>query len=88
MAEHSINHLTQLINQQIDSQELINEKLIKAKSLLDMILERDLLIQPFHLLHHYLWVVSDLVEIAANTIEASLNDLLRAQKLNFSYEEK
>ncbi len=53
-----------------------------------MILERDLLIQPFHLLHHYLWVVSDLVEIAANTIEASLNDLLSAQKLNFSHEEK
>lgn len=46
MAEHSLNELLEIINQQVKSQELLREYLSKATSLIRIALEGDFLAHP------------------------------------------
>lgn len=76
MAEHSLNELLEIINQQVKSQELLREYLSKATSLIRIALEGDFLSHPALIVYHYLWALDDFVEKARETCESVLK-LLR-----------
>jgi hypothetical protein len=54
MAEHSLNELFNLINQQKDAQETLKEYLSKVMSLVRVSLSHEFLTHPPMILYHYL----------------------------------
>lgn len=77
MATGSLNHHSYLINQQIKSLETISNHLIKAKTLIDLVLNKELLEYPTLLMYHYFATVSDLLLQASLTNEDILNNLIK-----------
>lgn len=75
MAEHSLNEVLEIINQQVKSQELLREYLSKATSLIRMALEGDFLAHPALIVYHYLWALDDFVEKAREACESALEHL-------------
>ncbi len=59
MTTQSVNELAEAINQ-----NQINESLLKAEALLQIVLGSELQNASTHILHDYLWVLSDLVSDA------------------------
>ena len=81
MAETSLNQLLSLINQQIESQETLNDQLTKVEALAYLAVSSDLLEHPKTIIHYFLWVLSDLIELARLTNEQSLEALLSKRPL-------
>ncbi len=77
MVNGSLNQLTQLIAQQMDSQELLGENLTKANLLTEIILERKLLNYPPVVFLPYFWAVHDYLSIAMELHETATCDLTR-----------
>ncbi len=76
MAEYSVNYLSNLINEQIESRENLNEFLSKAVALSSITLSGDFLAFPQVTLYCFLWGLSDLVEKARELNEQALNLLI------------
>lgn len=81
MAETSLNQLLTLINQQVEFQEALNEQLSKAEALAYIAISSDLLEHPKTIIHYFLWVLSDLIELARLTNEQSLEALISQKPL-------
>lgn len=77
MVSRSLDQLTQLIAQQMDSQELLGENLTKASLLTEIILERKLLNYPSAVLLPYFWAVHDYLSMAIDLHETATCDLTR-----------
>jgi len=64
MATHSLNHFAPHVNQQIDSLETINDQLAQANALAQVALHEGFPEYPQQMIHHYLFVLSDIIENA------------------------
>ncbi len=86
MAEHSLNELMALINQQVTSREELAMLLLQAKALTDVALDDGFLAHSRLTIHRYLSALDDAVEKVRALNEASLNALLKTRpKVNHSY---
>ncbi len=62
---------------QIRSLESLNENLIKAKTLVDLVLEKELLDYPATLMYYYFAAVSDFLAQASTMNESILANLIK-----------
>lgn len=76
MAMPSVNDLLRIINQEIESREILSEHLSKAEALAHITISNDFLNYPVVILYYYLLVLSDVIEDARKLNELSLNSLL------------
>ncbi len=77
MVNGNLDQLAQLIEQQMDSQELLGENLTKASLLTEIILERKLLNYPPAVLLPYFWAIHDYLSMAMDLHETASCDLTR-----------
>lgn len=82
MADHRLNDLSPLINQQIEYQEIIRDHLSKAEALTSVCLIDNFLDHPKSTLNCYLCVLNDIIEETRKLNELSLSRLLK--KARFS----
>lgn len=80
MTHPSINELSAFINQQIQSIEALSEQLLKAEALTHVTLGEDFLEFSDATIHHYLWVISDILRQARNINECALDALLKTRR--------
>lgn len=76
MANSRITQLSSLINQEVNSREVLKEYLSKAESLAHIALNGDFLTHSKTILYFYFWVLSDIIEQAKILNERSLDTLL------------
>ena len=76
MALNSLNDPTQLINLQIKSQEHLGDILAKAKNLLDIAINSELLDYPANTAYCYFSAVSDFLHKATDIHESILMTLM------------
>jgi len=78
MASQILAQLSSLINHQVDSHETLATYLSKADTLLHLAMQNDnFFSSPPSILHDYLWMLSDFVELARKLNEDSLDFLLK-----------
>jgi hypothetical protein len=77
MATVSLNHPPHLITQQIKSLESLYENLIKAKTMVDLVLEKELLDYPATLMYYYFAAISDFLLQASVVNESILANLIK-----------
>jgi hypothetical protein len=73
MAEHSVNHLSSLINQQIDYQEDLSEHLSKADALAKVALSNDFFDTSDEIKRNYFWALNDIIDSAKMINEQTLS---------------
>lgn len=83
MAKPSVTQFSSFINQQIQSQEQIEECLGKLEALIAVAVMTDGFYDlPKVVLHTYFSIAGDLIEVAMKANQASLGDLLKQEKAN------
>lgn len=81
MAENNLTQFLSLINQQVESRETLNEHLSKAGALAQIAMGDDFFDQSPLILHHFVWIMSDVIERAKTINEQSLDDLLKQRPI-------
>jgi len=79
MANHSLNDIAQLINQEIKNREVLDECLHKAHALTEISLGEEFFDFPRLVIHYHLWVISDMLEAAKTMNERALSGLFRVK---------
>ena len=64
MASYSISQNPIDLNEEIISREHLDSCLLKADALMGVALEDNFLSRPKVIIHHYLWAINDLMELA------------------------
>lgn len=85
MANTSVNHLIDLINQQIDYQEDLSDCLSKAEALVRITLFNDFYEFSDEIKHNFLWVLSDIIENTKVIHEEALKRLFEAKTVSKKY---
>lgn len=77
MSQDSLKYLT-FLKQQVACQEKLLAHHLKAESTLKLLLESDLIHQPYERLYHCLWGIHDAIEAARLLNEEQLHVFLEA----------
>jgi hypothetical protein len=80
MADNSLNHLSNLINQQIDYQDDLSDCLLKAEALSKVLLNNDFFDCSDEIKHNYFWALSDIIDSAKMINEKTLSLLFEKKK--------
>ena len=82
MTEYSVNHLSDLINTQIDYQEDLNDFLSKADALAKVSLSNDFFDCSDEIKRNYFWALSDIIDSAKIINEQTLSLLFERAKVD------
>lgn len=81
MANSSLNELKHLINKVVNTHEVLDQYLLKAKSLVEVAQGEDFWDHDESTINYYLWSTGDLIHLAEESSNTVRYDLLYLQKV-------